>query len=306
MINILYIAGSGRSGSTLLERMLGQLEGVVNVGELRHAWYKTPTAQRCGCGQILCECAFWQEVMAGAGMTLDAEGFAAVYAAQRKVDRIRYIPSMLNKSLAGDEFSRHYDQYAGALRKIYATIHDMTGSRIIVDASKDMSTLYLLGKMEGVRMHILHLVRDSRAVAYSWTREKLKANVVDEVDYLDRYSPQRSALDWIRCNQMTEIARRRAAGYLRLHYETLIADPLGTIEQLARFMELPEANLGFIREGEVEFIKESHALAGNPMCFEKGAVRLRIDNAWEHELKKSDKAVVTALTWPMLRRYKYL
>ena len=32
MINILYIAGAGRSGSTLRERFLGQLDGVVNVG----------------------------------------------------------------------------------------------------------------------------------------------------------------------------------------------------------------------------------------------------------------------------------
>jgi len=31
---VVYIAGSGRSGSTLLERALGEIPGFVNVGEL--------------------------------------------------------------------------------------------------------------------------------------------------------------------------------------------------------------------------------------------------------------------------------
>jgi hypothetical protein len=36
---VIYIAGSGRCGSTLLERVLGEIPGYVNVGErsTRHA-----------------------------------------------------------------------------------------------------------------------------------------------------------------------------------------------------------------------------------------------------------------------------
>ena len=33
-VRVLYIGGLGRSGSTLLDRMLGQLDGVWSVGEL--------------------------------------------------------------------------------------------------------------------------------------------------------------------------------------------------------------------------------------------------------------------------------
>lgn len=306
MINILYIAGAGRSGSTLLERILGQLEGVINVGELRHAWHRSPSAQRCGCGEMLSECSYWKEVMARADFPLDSEGFASLYTIQRKVDRIRFIPGMLNKSLAGDEFTRNHAIYAATLRKIYAAIHDITDSHTIVDASKDMSTLYLLREMEDVKLRVLHLVRDSRAVAYSWTREKLRENVVGEVAYMDRYSPQRSAFDWIYRNRMTEMSRGRTDGYMRLHYEELIAEPTEVIGRIARFIELPEPNLDFIEGGEIEFSKESHALAGNPMRFQKGTIKLRMDSAWQNEFKKADKAIVTMLTWPMLRRYEYL
>ena len=35
---ILFIAGIGRSGSTLLSRMLAQIDGFQAVGELHHLW----------------------------------------------------------------------------------------------------------------------------------------------------------------------------------------------------------------------------------------------------------------------------
>ena len=35
---VLYIAGSGRSGSTVLGRILGRVEGFGAVGELRYVW----------------------------------------------------------------------------------------------------------------------------------------------------------------------------------------------------------------------------------------------------------------------------
>ena len=37
-IKVLYIAGNGRSGSTLLGVLLGQIPGFFNVGEVRRVW----------------------------------------------------------------------------------------------------------------------------------------------------------------------------------------------------------------------------------------------------------------------------
>jgi hypothetical protein len=41
---VAYIVGSGRSGSTLLDLMLGRLDGWFSMGEFRHFWH----AQRDG------------------------------------------------------------------------------------------------------------------------------------------------------------------------------------------------------------------------------------------------------------------
>ena len=35
---VLYVAGAGRSGSTLLDNLLGQIPGFFSAGELRYVW----------------------------------------------------------------------------------------------------------------------------------------------------------------------------------------------------------------------------------------------------------------------------
>ena len=60
---VLFIAGTGRSGSTLLERALGVMPGYVNVGELVDLFRRVAAEdERCGCGERFSTCPFWREV----------------------------------------------------------------------------------------------------------------------------------------------------------------------------------------------------------------------------------------------------
>ena len=62
-IKILYIGGYSRSGTTLLLRLLGELPGMVAVGELFDVWDRSYRQnQLCGCGTAFHECDFWREV----------------------------------------------------------------------------------------------------------------------------------------------------------------------------------------------------------------------------------------------------
>lgn len=306
MINILYIAGAGRSGSTLLERILGQIEGCVAVGEFRHLWRLAPSRQQCGCGELLDRCSFWRSVLGRVHVEPDNQTFEAMHDAQRQVDRVRYIPQMISPGPAGRAFGQRQADYSDVLRQMYLAIHEITGASVIVDSSKDVSTLYLLSEMNDVCIRVLHMVRDSRAVAYSWTREKVRLHVVEKGSYMPRYSPQHSAGDWMSRNILTEMAGSRAGGYKRLRYEDLLAHPREAIESIARFIQLPSADLGFIAGNELKFSRVNHTIAGNPSLLEKRPVRLRIDNDWQQEMKPAHKAIVTALTWPLLKRYGYI
>ena len=49
----------------------------------------------------------------------------------------------------------------------------------------------------------------------------------------------------------------------------------------------------------------SHGLSGNPGRFRSGPIELRQDDGWTTEMPTADRAVVTALTLPLLRTYGY-
>ena len=64
-VEVLYIAGCGRSGSTLLDNILGQLEGCFSGGELWHIWRRGLIEnRRCSDGPAFREHPFWREVFA--------------------------------------------------------------------------------------------------------------------------------------------------------------------------------------------------------------------------------------------------
>src|SRR5438874_2616741 len=44
-VPLLYVGGCGRSGSTLLDRMLGQVPNVCSLGEIGHLWKALGTDQ---------------------------------------------------------------------------------------------------------------------------------------------------------------------------------------------------------------------------------------------------------------------
>lgn len=58
---VLFIGGWGRSGSTLLERLVGSMDGTVSVGEMRDVWRRGVMGNRvCGCGAPFLSCPFWE------------------------------------------------------------------------------------------------------------------------------------------------------------------------------------------------------------------------------------------------------
>lgn len=62
-VRLLYLAGIGRSGSTLLERLLGEVPGVCSLGEVTHLWRRGVLRnERCGCGTPFLDCPFWRKV----------------------------------------------------------------------------------------------------------------------------------------------------------------------------------------------------------------------------------------------------
>ncbi|MFW6371576.1 MAG: hypothetical protein ACOC10_10280, partial [Bacteroidota bacterium] len=60
MANWLYISGRGHSGSTMLDAMLGNADGIESVGELVSGMGRYKAL--CSCGESFEDCPYWAEV----------------------------------------------------------------------------------------------------------------------------------------------------------------------------------------------------------------------------------------------------
>ncbi len=306
MVRVLFLGGLGRSGTTLLERLLGQLPGVSPLGEVVHLWQRDLVDdERCGCGDRFSACGFWQKVGVEAFGGWDAVDPQRVQKLADDVERTRHIPRMaLGRAPKG------LSEYADYYSKVYAAAATVTGATAVVDSSKHSALAYCLRRADGVDLRVVHVVRDSRGVAYSWTKKVMRPEAETDEE-MTRYSPSRSALLWTAHNASFGLLGRLGVKVLRVRYEELLADPVTTLREIARFAELPAAaqEMSFLRatdEGFVADLGPSHSAAGNPMRFTIGTVPLRRDEAWRRSLPKGQRRLVGALTAPLLSAYGYL
>src|SRR5580704_12095604 len=97
---VLYIAGTGRSGSTLLANILGEVDGVFAAGEVRYLWQRGLTERRlCGCGVPVRECPVWSRVLAEAGHLDEPARMDGIVSLLKHTGRIRNLPAMLLGSI---------------------------------------------------------------------------------------------------------------------------------------------------------------------------------------------------------------
>lgn len=304
--SVLFIGGFSRSGSTLLARMLGQLPGCFFAGELEFVWEEYfQENQPCSCGLPFKECGFWSSVIERAYGGFDQVDLEEIAYLKRCVERIRYIPQLAS-AWKTQTYGENLAKYADKLGKLYTAIGEVSGSTTIVDSSKVPRYAYTLANLPDVDLRVVQLVRDSRAVAYSWGRKKLNYEDGGRKVYMDRQSPLQSSIGWMRDHILTEPLRFLApSGYSVVRYEDLVRDPRKTLSNLLASVSLEKTEVPLVDDGRSVELEVSHATEGNPIRFQHGKVELRPDTEWVNGMSLADKRLVTAITWPLLLRYGY-
>ena len=302
-VKVLYIAGAPRSGSTVLERLLGEQEGLVPAGELRRIWARGFLAnQLCSCGAPFRSCPYWGKVVDAAfggpdGVDANAVASAAASVETRR-DRWREVARRvlpLPRRSDGDLFS-------DVLPPLYRAILSVSGAAAVIDSSKDTTYGLVLSTIPDVEIRVVHLVRDSRAVAYSWQRRRRRPEVVDREEYMPVARATSTALGWTTRNITTEALRFFSESYVRLRYEDFVADPSGAIsEVLGPLADTQEAAENARSNSTLGY----HTVSGNPMRLAKGPLKVAADVEWMSALGRRDRAAVTALSLPLLFRYGY-
>jgi Sulfotransferase family len=305
-IKVLYIGGYSRSGSTLLLRLLGEYTGIVVVGELSDIWERSYIQnQLCGCGRGFRECPFWIDVTAHAfGCLPDEVPAGQLNDLRSRVQGHAKIPTLWLPEVRSASYKARVRTYASVLSRFYGAVREVSGSGIIIDSSKVPQYAWVLAEADGLEIHMIHLVRDSRATAFSWQRRRVRPEITSERTYMDVHSVVRSAVEWDVFNYLLSTRRTSYASYTLIRYEDLIANPRAELKRLMGAL----CDVG-VRPTTQDTIPDhlgiSHTASGNPDRFKVGQLNISLDAEWMQAMSGLDRGVVTALTAVGLVRYHY-
>lgn len=296
-IPVLYIAGYGRSGTTLLDIALGQHPAIMGGGEIatlaRHVW---PNDEYCACGAPVRQCSLWSGIVArwseGEAPTL-IDDFRR---AQERTETILALGRLLERARSTPHASRTV--------KLFDAIAGESGRTVIVDSSKLPGRAFALAATPGIELAVVHVVRDPRGVAWS-LKKSFKRQVDVGVQRELRPKPLLyTALRWMIVNLATErLCRRLGPGRsMRVRYEDFVADPEGTLRQILKLVDsrIPDQPL----QVAVSPMSPQHQVAGSRHRMQHEIV-VRHDERWKEAMPRLQRWLVTLACAPLLWRYGY-
>ena len=300
-IPLIYIASNGRSGSTLLDILLGLQPELWTMGEVHVLpWELREHWEPCGCGTRIDECAFWSEVLAelpAEKPPVPIEHFRTSHGSG-KVLRWGLLPGLARGRFAPRQQAA-IEAYGESNERFYRAVWKAASARRdgklrwLVDASKDPYRLAWLQASGRFDIRVVHLVKDPRAFVYSMTKRELP-----HAPYL----ATRYALRWMIENKLFSTLRSSSfapAASVCIRYEDLAQEPAQVLERLGDWL-----GTSFELEAPERFrATKLHGVSGNDMRWQDTGIKL--DTRWHTGLPASYARSIWALTRPVRRQLGY-
>lgn len=224
--NVLYIMGTGRSGSTLLGITLDSVPGVFYGGEL-FAWNHFQGVPISDDASLL---RFWEDV--GRGIAEPDRAFDHDFYRELEHPRSLFTSPRRRRQ----SHPPHHAHNAALFRRI----GEVTDASVVVDSSHFPLRALLLRRNPALDVHVVHLVRDPRTVINALQNDEQRA------------VPMRP---WIANAYCWAVAVLSGLALLRfpsdkrvtIRYEDLVVDPQCVVDRVCALLGLPTSRCDFDR-----------------------------------------------------------
>lgn len=305
---MIYILGLGRSGSTLLDLLLGAHPEIWTLGEAFKLPYLLETArQPCGCGETLPSCEFWKDILPGLPLRRGAYpiGYFHEQYVHPDIRRRTYLRlDLMRKLVAGavrgqapveanpavEEFARHNATHFRIVRQA-AQKGQAKDIRWLVDASKNPNRLFWLQQSGQFRFRVIRLVRDPRGVVNSTMRAGRRRPMM-----------LRSTSGWIINNLLYFLLCKtlfEKEHVFQVRYEALVSQPEVVLQRIGHWLGVE--GLSKVYKNFRQFT--NHGIGGSSTRWEKTGVYL--DERWKRELSQVEAAAVQLSTWPFRKVFRF-
>ena len=188
---------------------------------------------------------------------------------------------LLRGSLA--RYAPDLDWYRTALAKLYRAVLQAGDGDIVVDSSKFPSYAFMLKQHPDFDLRVILLVRDPRAVAYSWTRDKIDPDAPGGERTI-KLPPAATGLYWSAWNtSLQRICTQQGIPRLVVRYEDLAASPRPTLERIAKWAGIQDRPLPFVADNEVLLAQITRCRAirsGSTAAWSRSSPMMRGPGKW--------------------------
>lgn len=296
-LNLIYVSSNGRSGSTLLEMLIGNHSSCFTTGEFQMLPSELKeNKQFCGCGVRVSECEFWSQIYRDNKKAIEKGTigrFRNGTGNSGKVVRLNEIMTTIFSRFIDREKITIYGRDNFEVLNAVCNSKDFDGSTFLIDASKDPYRLKWLALSGYFNLYAIHIVKEPQAMVYSFA--KGRKSFIKTIYYTVRMS-----LRWIVENLIIDqmikcyIPQNRS---LRLKYENLASDHNFEMKRVFKFLSLDPNDIP-----ATTIFSENHAISGNAMRFKSKEITL--DRGWQNNMSTLNKFIVFFLTVPFRYLYK--
>lgn len=198
-IKVIYIAGNGHSGSTLLDMILGSNEGSFSAGELTFITRDSILEEYCSCNKLISQCETWSEIM----KLWDEKRHISYQQYKQLRHQFERNKTTLRTFVNRIWPSNAFKQYCNATLQLFQAIQKVTDCSIIVDSSKSPQRIAVLSRI--VDLQVIHLCRDFTGVLNS-SKGESKKNIQSGIEADS--PPGRTwkvVMNWILTNMAAEL-----------------------------------------------------------------------------------------------------
>lgn len=260
--DIIYIAGYGRSGSTLLDVMLSSHPETLGTGEFTRLFRETSLDAFCTCGSKLIDCVFWSDLLNNLHCN-NLHDWQKNEIVTRKCER--YFA-----------FNRPITEYQLLWNNVFKRLNQTHTKKLIIDSSKSTrKNIYRIQRLRyiGKRIFVIHLIRDPKRILAS-LKKGTNAALAQGNNGNSHLVVIRGMVGWLTVNWALErqLANNQNDS-MHLRYEDLIEQPIKVFKEIEQKTGLDAAPI--IENIKKNMFPPGHAISGNRMRQSPDPIQLK-------------------------------
>ncbi|MFT5527558.1 MAG: hypothetical protein ACI9G1_002122 [Pirellulaceae bacterium] len=297
-VTVLYVMGTGRSGSTIFNIAMDNHPQIGGFGELNqlasHGWRE---GWLDSSGESIESVKIWSDVrkLWERRSKVELEQYIQL---QDRYERFRRL-----RRLARRHSDPKFLAYSEASYQLFRAIRDVSGNDVVLDASKNPFRGYALSLVDGLDVRFIHLIRDPRGVCWSQRKQFSKDISKGLTKEFHGIPVKKTALLWTITNLQSSWVRRQVQYSLGMRYEVFATNPTKALDEVGQLLECDMSPLQskILMGSELEV---GNVVAGNRVRMSK-SISLRLDEDWKMKLTKSEERLIWLIGGWLAKKYGY-